>query len=56
MTVLYDASDPLNASLPAGGLSSVIGGVVVAIGVILVAVGLVSAAFLALLAGSVEGL
>ena len=56
VTVLYDTSDPLNASLPAGSLSTVIGGVVVALGVILVAVGLVSAAFLALLAGSVDGL
>ena len=50
------ASDPLNASLPAGSLSTVIGGVVVALGVILVAVGLASAAFLALLAGQVDGL
>ena len=47
-------ANPLNASLPAGGLSTVIGGVVVAIGVVLVAVGLAFAAFLILLAGSVD--
>jgi hypothetical protein len=56
VTVLYDASDPLDASLAAGGISTMIGGVVVALGVILVVVGLASAAFLALLASSVDGL
>ena len=56
VTVLYEAANPLNASLPAGSLSTMIGGVVVAIGVVPVAVGLAFAAFLILLAGSVDGL
>jgi len=49
VTVLYDAGDPLNASLAAGGVSTLVSGVVIAMGIVLVAVGLVFAAFLVLL-------
>jgi len=56
VTVLYEASNPLNASLAAGGVGTVVSGVIVGLGAVMVAVGLVFAAFLILLAGSVDGL
>ena len=49
VTVLYEAGNPLNASLEAGGVSTLVSGVVIAMGIVLMAVGLVFAAFLALL-------
>jgi len=49
VTVLYEAANPLNASLEAGGVSTLVSGVVIGLGIVLVAVGLVSASLLVLL-------